>query len=172
MHVSVHVPVNPARHSAIPACKNAVCQTPYVKTPYVKTPYVKTPYVNNAVISKEASTRRYRSSFCPFPQLLDPFRHNHRKRPGRCRFAQQQLRVERRVVVERCVKRGDDGLFDLGATETARCRGEQTVVEQCGILFTFAQVDAEDFGAGFGVGEIDEEDLVEAAFAQELWRKP
>src|SRR4030065_279135 len=54
----------------------------------------------------------------------------------------------------------------------AGARGERGHAEGLGRELPPAEVDAEDLRARRGVGQIDEENLVEAALAQQLRRRP
>ena len=78
---------------------------------------------------------------------------------------------QRAVLVERFVEAGDHGLLDLGAREPVRGHGQGVEVELRRVAVAFGQVDAPDVGAFAGVGQVDEEDLVEAALAHQLGRQ-
>src|SRR5690606_14598606 len=84
---------------------------------------------------------------------------------------QQQAGVDRTAVGQRRVHRRDNGLFDLGAGKALGGRGQRGLVEAFGRQLAPAQVQLEHVGAGVGVGQVDEEDLVEAALAQQFGRQ-
>jgi hypothetical protein len=64
------------------------------------------------------------------------------------------------------------GLLELGAAELLGPRGEPGEVEALRGAAAPGEVDAEDLLALGGVGQVDEEDLVEATLAQQLRREP
>jgi hypothetical protein len=61
-----------------------------------------------------------------------------------------------------------DRLLDLGAGVAVGGGGESCQVKVRGVAAAFGQVDVEDRLALGEAGEVDEEQLVEAAFAQQL----
>ncbi len=66
---------------------------------------------------------------------------------------------------------GDDGGLDVGAGAAACGGGDGIEVEYNRITFAPRQVDAGDVAAHRRAGQVDEEDLVEAALAQQLRRQ-
>src|SRR5260370_594624 len=62
-------------------------------------------------------------------------------------------------------------LLDLGAAEAVGGGGEAREVEELRVALPLAEMDREDLLALVGVGEIHEEDLVEAALARQLGRQ-
>ena len=69
------------------------------------------------------------------------------------------------------MKRRQHGLLDLGAAESFRCCDHRVDVEELRITVTLLQVNREDRAPRLGGRKIDEEDLVEPAFAQEFRRE-
>src|SRR6185437_4211085 len=60
---------------------------------------------------------------------------------------------------------------DLGPAETIRCLGNLSNIEVFGVALALTQMNGADRGPRFEVGEIDEEDFVEATLSQKLRRK-
>ncbi|MNV10506.1 hypothetical protein D3C71_1010350 [compost metagenome] len=71
----------------------------------------------------------------------------------------------------RGIQPGHHGLFDLGAGEAIAGRRQGRQREVVGIELAPAQVQAQQLDPGVGIGQVDEEDLVEAALAQQLGRQ-
>ena len=69
------------------------------------------------------------------------------------------------LFVEGFVKGAVDGFLDFGAAEVFAGGGEFGDGERFWIAGAAAKMDGEDLFALSGVGKIDEEDFVEAAFA-------
>ena len=57
-----------------------------------------------------------------------------------------------------------DARFDFGSRESIRGICERLEVGLIQIVAALAAVDVEDVGSGFDVGQVDEEDFVEASF--------
>src|SRR5215212_11122426 len=93
------------------------------------------------------------------------------ERNGGAQRFQQQLGRQRLFRAQRAVERGDHGLFDLGAAESLARRRKARDVELRDVLLSRAEVNREDRRAFGGRRQVDEEDLVEAAFAQKLRRQ-
>src|SRR4051794_28241212 len=104
----------------------------------------------------------------PAPEIVQPLLHRARQRPRRAELAEQNLRGERGARGIRRVQAGDDRLFHLRSAEAFRGGGKPSEIEGRGILLSLPQVNLQDGAPRFGAGQIDKEDLVEAALPDEL----
>jgi len=66
------------------------------------------------------------------------------------------------------VQRGDDGLFDLRPGEALARRRQAREVEGLRVLLVLRQVNPEDILPALRLRQVDEENLVEAAFPEQL----
>src|SRR5580704_10143396 len=104
-------------------------------------------------------------------QPLDVLASRDGERNGGRELVEQQLCVERPVFLERSQEGDDHDLLELRAAEAVSGGHDLGEVQVLGILLAQRQVDAQDRLALGGVGQVDEEDLVEAALAQQLRRQ-
>jgi len=107
----------------------------------------------------------------PLTEDLDAFGHGDGKRRRALQGQQDSVGGQLVARGEGLVKGGDDGLLDLGAAVAFGRDGQGGEVELAGVAGSFADVDGEDLLARVLGGQIDEEDLVEAAFAEEFGRQ-
>ena len=72
------------------------------------------------------------------------------------------------AFVEGVVERSDDDLFEFGTAESVGEFGDCGDLEIFGVAFSLFKVNGDDLFAFGEVGEVNEEDFVEAAFAEEF----
>src|SRR4051812_49059603 len=76
------------------------------------------------------------------------------------------------ALTKRLVHGGDDALLYLRPAEAFGEGGQLVQRVVGGVALATVEVDAKDVLALGLLGQVDEEDLVEAALAQQLWRQP
>ena len=97
--------------------------------------------------------------------------HQHRQRAGAADLGHQQVGVQRALFGMGRVQARDDGLLDLRSGE-ARCRrGQRRQGEGLRVQVAGLQVDAQQLHPDVRLGQVDEEDFVEAALAQQFGRQ-
>jgi len=72
---------------------------------------------------------------------------------------------------ENVMQGGNDCLFDFGAAEAFGCLCQCVQIESGGVAMTLAEMDGEDISAGGLDRQIDEEDFIESALAEQFRRK-
>src|SRR5947209_10483269 len=107
----------------------------------------------------------------PGTQPGDVFVAGDRERLRAAELNQHNLGGELLLLGKRRIESGDDGLLDFCAGETFAGRGERSEIKLRRVAPAALQMDAEEFRARLRVRQIHEEDLVEAAFAQQLRRQ-
>ncbi len=104
----------------------------------------------------------------PGAEVVDFFGHGDGEGWGFFEGVEEEVGGEVGFGGEGVEEGGDDGLFDFAAGVAFGGFDEGGDVELLRVAFALDEVDAENLRAGVGDGEIDEEDFVEAAFAEEL----
>src|SRR5690606_16097652 len=107
----------------------------------------------------------------PLAQAIDLLAHGGRQGKGLCQCRFDVRLGQLGAVGEGVVERGDHGLLELRAAERLRLPGERVEIEAPRVPVAALEVDLQDVAALLHPGQIDEEDLVEAALAQQLRRQ-
>src|SRR5690606_4185162 len=93
------------------------------------------------------------------------------ERAGGAELLGHVARLELGALVVGGIEGGDDGLFQLRAAEAIGACDQGVEIEAPRVAPAPRQVEREDLAPYRGARQIDEEDLVEAALAQELGRE-
>src|SRR5688572_12054847 len=107
----------------------------------------------------------------PLAEFGDGFEHGSGKGNCLAQSAKEMILVQGLLVVERFIEGAVDGFLDFGAAEAFAGGGEFLEGKFLGVSTAASQMDGEDFLALVQAGEVDKEDFVEAAFAEEFGRE-
>src|SRR6266850_7522859 len=113
------------------------------------------------------SIGRHGARACPLAQRCHLVAHHDRQRLCACELVLDRFVLQFLFVGENFVERSNDRLLDLGAREAVACGGEACEIESGGVVLVALEMDAQNLFARRRVGQVDEEDLVEAPLAQQ-----
>src|SRR4029450_6552812 len=164
------------------AARKACCDLTAVgwAKPPTRMPKVRSPEVEAVLPSlpgreelRDASVhgRHPRAMARAVAQLLDPLLEGVVERYGLLDGVGEVIAGELAGFRERGVERGGHHLLELRAGQTLRREREAVDLELERVARALGQVDAQDLGALGRGGQVDEEQLVEAAAAQKLGRQ-